>query len=100
MLSRYHLDKAFPFPEKFHFLVKTITDSVRLGVVYLNLVFSTANGFIFCEIYLPSAAHNDIATIHDLFKFIYFEFFKPILDPSFPVNLEVLLIKIVLFFDH
>ena len=44
---------------------------VRLGVVYLNLVLSTANGVIFCEIYLQSAAHNDITTIHDLFK-IYF----------------------------
>ena len=100
MLSRYHLDKAFPFPEKFHFLVKTITDSVRLGVVYLNLVLSTANGFIFVKfIYrLRPTMTSPRSTIY--LKFIYFEFFKPILDPSFPVNLEVLLIKIVLFFDH
>ena len=41
-LSQYHWDKAFHFPGKFHFLVKAITDSVRLKVVYLNLVFSTA----------------------------------------------------------
>ena len=36
---------------------------------------------MFCEIYLQSAAHNDITTIHDLFK-IYFisTFFLPILD--------------------
>ena len=57
--------KAFHFPGKFHFLVKTITESVRLGVVYWNLVFSTASGAMYCEIYLQSAAH--ITTIHDLF---------------------------------
>ena len=50
------------FAGKFHFLFKTITDSVRLGVVYLNLVFSTANGVMCCEIYLQSVAH--ITTIH------------------------------------
>ena len=27
-LSQYHWDKAFHFPGKFHFLVKTITDSI------------------------------------------------------------------------
>ena len=95
-LSQYHWDKAFHFPGKFHFLVKTITDSVRLGVVYLNLVLS---GVMFCEIYLQSAA--DITTIHDLFIYFIFKFFfYLILDPPFPVNLEVLLITIVLFFDH
>ena len=63
---------SFPWG-KFHFLIKTITDWVRLGVVYLNLVFSTANGVMFCEIYVQSAAH--ITTIHD--SFIYFiSFFK------------------------
>ena len=99
------------FPGKFHFLVKTITDWVRLGVVYLKLVLGTANEIMFFEVYLQSAAHNDITTIHDLFK-IYFisSFFKdprsPIPDPrfsipdrSFPVNLEVLL-QFILFFDH
>ena len=69
-LSQYHSDKAFHFPGKFHFLVKTVTDSVRLGVVYLNLVLSTANVVILWEIYL-SAAHNAITVVHDLFK-IYF----------------------------
>ena len=69
-LSQYHSDKAFHFPGKFHFLVKTVTDSVRLWVVYLNLVLSTANVVILREIYL-SAAHNAITTVHDLFK-IYF----------------------------
>ena len=69
-LSQYHSDKAFHFPGKFHFLVKTVTDSVRLWVVYLNLMLSTANVVILCEIYL-SAAHNAITTVHDLFK-IYF----------------------------
>ena len=66
---------------------------------------------MFCEIYLQSAAHNDITTIHDLFKIFVLNFFfnrssipipdsrPPILDPSFPVNLGVLLIKIVLSFD-
>ena len=70
-------------------------------------MFSTANGVIFCEIYLQSAAH--ITT--DL-RFIYLFYFQclfnrssipdfSILDPDFPVNLEVLLIKIILlFFDH
>ena len=57
ILSQYHWDKEFHFPGKFHFLVKTITDSDRLGLVYLNLVFSTANGVMFCEIYLQSVAH-------------------------------------------
>ena len=47
ILSGYHWDKAFNFPGKFHFLVKTITDSVRLGVVYWNLVLSTASGVNF-----------------------------------------------------
>ena len=61
---------------------------------------------MFCEIYLQSVAH--ITTIHDLL--FYFLFLKwssipdspsPILDPDFPVNLEVLLITIILFFfDH
>ena len=72
-LSQYHSDKAFHFPGKFHFLVKTVTDSVRLGVVYLNLVLShSERGYIMwnLSIYL-SAAHNAITTVHDLFK-IYF----------------------------
>ena len=63
---------------------------------------------MFCEIYLQSVAH--ITTIHDLLLLLFF--FKwssipdspsPILDPDFPVNLEVLLITIILFFfffDH
>ena len=55
-VSQYHWDKEFHFPGKFHFLVKTITDSDRPGLVYLNLVFSTAKGVMFCEIYLQSAA--------------------------------------------
>ena len=42
ILSRYNWDRAFHFPGKFPFLVKTITASVRLGVVYLNLVLSTS----------------------------------------------------------
>ena len=29
--EQYHWDKAFHFPGKFHFLVKTITDAERLG---------------------------------------------------------------------
>ena len=62
---------------------------------------------MFCEIYLQSAAH----IITDP-RFIYLFYFQvlfnrslipdfSILDPDFPVNLEVLLIKIILFFfDH
>ena len=61
ILSQYHWDKEFHFPGKFRFLVKT-TDSVRLGVVYLNLLFSRANGVMFCESYLHSVAH--ITTIY------------------------------------
>ena len=63
ILSQYHWDKAFHFAGQFHFLVKTIADSVRLGVVYLNLVVSTANRVIFNDIYLLSAAYNAITTI-------------------------------------
>ena len=47
--------------------------------------------------------------IHDLFIYFIFKFFltdplsliprSSILDPDFPVNLEVLLIKIILFFS-
>ena len=67
---------------------------------------------MFCEIYVQSAAH--ITTIHDLFIYFIFKFllnrssipYSPspildprssILDPDFPVNLEVLLIKIIVF---
>ena len=97
--------KCFIFQENFHFLVKTITDSVRLRVVCLNLVLSTVNRVMFCEIYLQSVAN--ITTIHDLLIYFIFKFFKrssipdspsPILDPYFPVYLKVLLIKIILFF--
>ena len=60
---------------------------------------------MFCEIYLQSAAH----IITDP-RFIYLFYFQvlfnrssipdsSILDPDFPVNLEVLLIKIILFFS-
>ena len=60
---------------------------------------------MFCEIYLQSVAH-----ITTIYFFISFQVFfnrsaipdspSPILDPDFPVNLEVLLIKIILFCDH
>ena len=76
-------------------------------------MFSRANGIIFCVVYLQSVAH-----ITTIYLFIYFQVFflnrslipdspspildprSSILDPDFPVHLEVLLIKIVLFFDH
>ena len=104
LVLQYHRDKAFHFPGKFLFLVKTITDSDRLGLVYLNLVFNTENEVMFCEIYLQSVAH--ITTDP---RFIYLFYFQvlfnqssipdfSILDLDFPVNLEVLLIKIILFF--
>ena len=68
------LGQSVSFSRKFHFFVKTVTDSVRLGVVYLNLVLSTARGVMFCVIYLQSAAH--ITKIHDLFiSLFYFRFF-------------------------
>ena len=81
ILSQYHWDKAFHFPGKFHFLVKTISDSVILGVVYWNLAFSTASGAMYCEIYLQSAAH--ITTIHDLFIYLIFKLFFT--DPRSPI---------------
>ena len=81
--TMYHRDKEFNFPGKYHFLVKTTTDSVRLGVVYWNLVLSTARGVTFCEIYLQSAAH--ITTIHELFIHFIFKFFWPILDGRSPI---------------
>ena len=48
---------------------------------------------------------SEIYTIIYLFIYFIFKFFltdprSPILDPSFPVNPEVLLMKIVPFFDH
>ena len=43
-LSQYHWNEAVHFPGKILFLLKTITESDRRGVVYLNLVLSTANG--------------------------------------------------------
>ena len=60
---------------------------------------------MFCEIYLQSVAH--ITTDP---RFIYLFYFQvlfnqslipdfSILDPDFPVDLEVLLIKIILFFS-
>ena len=69
---------VFHFSGKFHFLVKTITESVRLGVVYLNLVLSTANGVMFSEIYLQSAAH--IITIRDSSIYLILNFF--LTDPE------------------
>ena len=90
ILSQYHWDKEFHFPGKFHFLVKTITDSVRLGVVYSNIVLRTANGAMFCEINLQSAAH--ITTIHNsrptIYLFISFSIFfnrSSILHPRSPI---------------
>ena len=95
ILSQYHWDKAFHSPGKF----KTITHSVRLGVVYLKLVLSTASGVMFCETYLQSSAHHDPLFIY----FVYFQVFfnrspilPSILHPRFPVNLEVLLMKIAI----
>ena len=60
---------------------------------------------MFCEIYLPSAAH--IVTDPPFIYLFYFQVLFnrslipdfSILDPDFPVNLEVLLIKIILFFS-
>ena len=59
---------------------------------------------MFCEIYLQSEAHITTGP-----RFIYSFYFQvlfnwssipdsSILDPDFPVNLEVLLIKIIRFF--
>ena len=100
ILSQYYLDKAFHFPGKFHFLVKTITGTVRLGVVYLNIVLSRGNRVLFCEIYLstvcgPQWHHHDPRFIY-LFHFNFFNR-SSILDPRFPINLEVMLITLYFF---
>ena len=63
--------KRFIFQENFTFLVKTITDPDRLGLFFLNLVFKTVNGVIFCEIYLQPTS----PLIHDLFIYFIFKFF-------------------------
>ena len=62
---------------------------------------------MFCEIHLQSASHitTDPRVIYLLnFQVLFNRSSIPdfsILDPDFPVNLEVLLIKIILFiFDH
>ena len=65
ILLQYHRHKGFIFQENFTSSSKQSLRSVRLGVVYWNLVFSTASGAMYCEIYLQSVAH--ITTIHDLF---------------------------------
>ena len=65
ILLQYHRHKVFIFQENFTSSSKQSLRSVRLGVVYWNLVFSTASGAMYCEIYLQSVAH--ITTIHDLF---------------------------------
>ena len=86
LLLQYHWDKAFHLPRKFHFLVKTITDdSDRLGLVYLNLEFGTANGVMFCEIYPQSATH--ITTDP---RFIYLFYFQVLFNQSLIPDSSVL----------
>ena len=63
---------------------------------------------MFCEIHLQPVAH--ITMIHNLFIYFIFKFFLTdpqslIVDPwssilIFQINLEVLLMKIILFFNH
>ena len=75
ILSGYHWDKAFNFPGKFHFLVKTITDSVRLGVVYWNLVLSTASGVNFLwNLSAVCGPHHHDPRFLFIYLFIYFIF--------------------------
>ena len=55
---QYCWDKAFHFPGKFHFLVKAVTDSadsVRLWVVYSNLVLSTIQWTGLCSVKFTSS---------------------------------------------
>ena len=55
---QYRWDKAFHFPGKFHFLVKAVTDSadsVRLWVVYSNLVLSTIQWTGLCSVKFTSS---------------------------------------------
>ena len=104
-ISQYHWDKqwnkTFHFPRKFHFLVKTITDSVRLqtsvqreGLCFVKFIYSlrlTSSRSTIYLFLLFSSFFNRSSIPDSRFS---------ILTPDFPVNLEVLLIKIVLFFDH
>ena len=66
--------KAFHFPGKFNFLVKTITDFSQTWSSLLKFRAQyRERGYMFCEIYLQSAAH--ITKIHDLFIYFIFKFF-------------------------
>ena len=79
-----------------------------LGVVYSNLVLSTANGVMFCEIYLQGlrpTMTSPWSTIYLLIYLLYFKFFltdpwRPILDPSFPVNSNFCSLTLFFFFNH
>ena len=63
-------------------------------------MFSTANGVMFCDIYPQSTAHitTDPPLIYSFYFHVLFNR-SSILDPDFPVNLEVLLIMIIFFFS-
>ena len=105
ILSQYHWYRAFYFPGKCHFLVKTMTDSVRLGVVDLNLMLSDSVQLVgLCSVkFIYSVRPKSLRSTIYLFIFISSVFLTDpqssildsrslILDPGFPVNLEVFLI--------
>ena len=69
ILLQYHWDKGF-HNSRFSWQ-NNHYDSVRLGVVYLNLVFSRANRVRFCEICLQFVGIHH----HDLFILFYFQVF-------------------------
>ena len=65
LLLQYHWDKAFHLPGKFHFLVKTITDSDRLGLVYLNLAVQPTG---LCSVKFIYSLRPTSPLIHDIFS--------------------------------
>ena len=101
--------KRFIFQGNFTFSSKQSLTVTWSSLLKFSAPYSE-RGYILWNL---STVHNDITTIH--LNFLLFQVFfnrssipdrrSPILDPSFPdpsfpVNLEVLLITIVPFFDH
>ena len=74
--------RRFIFQEKMLFLVKIITESVRRGAIYLNLMLSTANGqgVMFCEIYSQSV--EPTSPLSTLYLFILFSSNLFLTDPQ------------------
>ena len=115
ILLQYHRHKAFHFPGKFHFLVKTITEvsQTRSSLLKFSVQYSK-RGYVLWNLSTVCGPHHHDPRFIYLVDFQVFFNRSSISDPrfslpdrpssilasGFPVNLEVLLIKIVIFFDH